>query len=157
MKFPKIAARNFLQSKQSFRLYCRQFLNKNCFAQRGKWNGIFWCKVFSADYFYGIPKSLLCNFELREVYLNLLRIKFKHYLHQRWLKSHKKEYPPFSKIHINLDKFHVHQCQAQIEIWRSPVIHLTFTWHLPDTHLNLTWPPDHHLTFPWPLRDPYLT
>ena len=34
---------------------------------------------------------------------------------------------------------------------------LTFTWHSPDTHLNLTWPPDHHLTFPWPLQDPYLT
>ena len=43
-------------------------------------------------------------------------------------------------------KFHVHQCQAQIEIWC-----------LPDIHLSLTWPPDYHLTFPWPLQDPYLT
>ena len=146
MKFPKIAARNFLQSKQSFRLYCRQFLKKNCFAQRGKWNGIFWCKVFSADYFYGIPKSLLCNFELGEVYLNLLRIKFKHYLHQRWLKSHKKEYPPFSKIHINLDKFHVHQCQAQIEITLSSDIHLKLTWNSTDRQ-----------TIIWTSLDPYQT
>ena len=36
-------------------------------------------------------------------------------------------------------------------------LRLTFTWHSPDTHLNLTWPPDHHLTFPWPLQDPNLT
>ena len=67
------------------------------------------------------------------------------------------EFITMMAIKINDDKFHVHQCQAQIEIWRSPDIHLTFTWHSPDTHLNLTWPPDHHLTFPWPLQYPYLT
>ena len=41
-------------------------------------------------------------------------------------------------------KFHIHQCQPQIEIW-----------HFPDVHLKFTWPPDHHLTFPWPLPDTF--
>ena len=50
---------------------------------------------------------------------------------------------------VRHDKFHVDQCQAQIEIWRSPDIHLTLTWTSPD-HLTIIWPPDHHLTFPWP-------
>ena len=30
-------------------------------------------------------------------------------------------------IILRLNKFHVHQCQAQIEIWHSPDIHLTQT------------------------------
>ena len=38
---------------------------------------------------------------------------------------------------LSSNKFHVNQCQAQIEIWHSPDVQLTFTW-----------PPDHHLTFP---------
>ena len=42
------------------------------------------------------------------------------------------------------DKFHVHQSQAQIEIWHSPDVHLTFTWRSPD-HLTIIWPsPDPH-------------
>ena len=41
-------------------------------------------------------------------------------------------------------KFYVHQCQAQIEIWRVPDIPLTFTWASPD-----------HLTIIWPSPDPY--
>ena len=53
-------------------------------------------------------------------------------------------------------KFHVHQSQAQIEIWHTPDIHLMFTWRSPDP-LTITWPPDHHLTFPWSSPDPYLT
>ena len=59
-----------LFTKQSFRLYCRLFLPKNCFEQRPKTkkNGIyFWCKVYSADYFYGFPKSLsLVTLNLRK-------------------------------------------------------------------------------------------
>ena len=47
---------------------------------------------------------------------------------------------------LELDKFHVHQCQAQIEIWRSPDIHLTLTWTSSD-----------HLTIIWPSPDPYKT
>ena len=49
---------------------------------------------------------------------------------------------------MKMNKFHVHQCQAQIEIWCSPDIHLTLTWTSPDH-----WIMDHHLTFPWPLPD----
>ena len=33
--------------------------------------------------------------------------------------------------------FNVHQCQAQIEICRSPDIHLMFTWPSPDHHLTI--------------------
>ena len=40
----------------------------------------------------------------------------------------------------------IHQCQAQIENWHSPDLHLTFTW-----------PPDHNQIFPWPSPDPDLT
>ena len=47
---------------------------------------------------------------------------------------------------IGKNKFHIHQCQAQIEIWRSPDIPLTFTWTSPD-----------HLTIIWPSPDPYKT
>ena len=47
---------------------------------------------------------------------------------------------------LKLNKFHVHQCQAQIEIWRSPDIHLTLTWTSPD-----------HLSIIWPSPDPYKT
>ena len=53
-------------------------------------------------------------------------------------------------------KFHVYQCQAQIEIWRAPDIPLTLTWHSPDTHLNLNWPPEPQLTIIWPSPDAYL-
>ena len=42
------------------------------------------------------------------------------------------------------NKFHVHQYQAQIEIWPSPGIHLPFTW-----------PPDHHLTSSGRERGPW--
>ena len=50
------------------------------------------------------------------------------------------------------NKFHVHQCQAQIEIWRSPDIHLALTWASPD-HLTIIWPS----IDPYMLQDPYLT
>ena len=36
-------------------------------------------------------------------------------------------------------------------------LRLWFTWRSPDIHLMFTWPPDHQLTFPWPSPDPYLT
>ena len=74
------------------------------------------------------------------------------------------------------NKFHVHQCQAQIEIWHSPD-HLTIIWPSPDPHQTLTYPwlgdfklhltytrnslmftwhsPD-HLTSIWPSPDPYI-
>ena len=45
-----------------------------------------------------------------------------------------------------LYKFHVQQCQAQIEIWRSPDVHLTFIWTSPDL-----------LTIICPSPDPYKT
>ena len=61
------------------------------------------------------------------------------------------------RIGTREDKFHVHQCQAQIEIWRSPDIHLIFTWHSPDIHLTLTWTSPDHLTIIWPSPDPYKT
>ena len=54
------------------------------------------------------------------------------------------------------NKFHIHQCQAQIEIWHSPDVHLTFTWRSPDVHLTFTWPPD-HLIIIWPSPDPHQT
>ena len=41
------------------------------------------------------------------------------------------------KVNLDLDKFNVHQCQAQIEIWRSPDIHLT-TCPSSDLPLTLT-------------------
>ena len=50
----------------------------------------------------------------------------------------------YDKNKMWLNKFHVHQSQAQIEIWHSPYIPLTFTWTSPD----------YHLTFPFPLQDP---
>ena len=37
-------------------------------------------------------------------------------------------------------------CQAQIDIWHLPDVHLTFTWRSPD-HLTILWPsPDPHPT-----------
>ena len=44
-----------------------------------------------------------------------------------------------SKPAIKFNKFHVHQCQAEIEIWHSPDAHLT-TWLSSDLPLTLTRP-----------------
>ena len=115
-----------LFTKQSFRLYCRLFLPKNCFEQRPKTkkNGIyFWCKVYSADYFYGFPNPCLCNFELGEVYLNLLRIKFKHYLHQSLFKSHKNILPSFSKTYID----NIYHCSRRTRLCTDNKTHKN-TW-----------------------------
>ena len=38
---------------------------------------------------------------------------------------------------FNNNKFHVYQCQAQIEIWCSPDVHLTTIWPSPDPQQTL--------------------
>ena len=56
----------------------------------------------------------------------------------------------------SFNNFHVHQYQAQIEIWPSPYFKLTFTW----IHYNLTFPcpsPELHLTIISPSPVPNLT
>ena len=58
----------------------------------------------------------------------------------------KERYLISRKGEVKWYKFHVHQCQAQIEIWRSPDIPLTFIWTSPDL-----------LTIIWPSPDPYKT
>ena len=62
-------------------------------------------------------------------------------------------------------KFHVRQCQAQktLDIWPSPVCHLTIIWpwtllrkcHIsPEIHLNFSWCSPNHLTFSQPITNP---
>ena len=50
-----------------------------------------------------------------------------------------------TKFCLRTNKFYVHQCQAQIEIWRSPDIHLTLTWtslkRSGERQMNTRWTP----------------